>query len=159
MIKFIKTNIILWVISILLCNYIFGQEGDNILNKQVPIDTIEKFEINGETYYLFDIYSDIKTFYTNGHIWYKYYGGDYPNRFYTSWVWLHNIYKNDIYKFEVKDLSQTFFETCESGMIEEVGHNEPSGESYFIEYSNKDNLETKIFEYYLNNKEKIKIIE
>jgi hypothetical protein len=140
-----------------ILEYYMNKKGDNILKKQAPIDTKEIFEINGEVYYLFEIYSAIEMN-DDFCIWYQYYGGDYPNRFFTEWVWLHITYENNIYKLEVKYLSQTFFESCKFGIIEEVGHNESSGESYFIEYSNKNNLETKIFEYYLNNKEKIRKI-
>jgi hypothetical protein len=165
--RIIKMYIIIGIIGLLIisgiCVYKNGQE--NNMNKKIPKNTLAVFEVNNETVYLLyvelinrndsEYYADMidENFIGNGDyiIQYTTITGNYPKDYTENWALIHIIPQNDIYKFESMVRYEKWLKI--RNYINVTPVLDPADPYFYLAgYSNDKNLlETKIFEYYINN--------
>ena len=160
---YIIIGIIVLLIISGICIYVYAKE--NNMNKKLPESTLAVFEINNETVYLLyvglidrndgEYAADMidESFKGNGDyfIQYSIIEGNYPKDYIDIGCSLHIIPQNGIYKFESR------LETMsEIRNYRDIGlYFETDGQFHLAGYSNdKDLLETRIFEYYINKRNK-----
>jgi hypothetical protein len=163
--EFMKMYIIVGIMVLFIilgiCVYIYGQENNT--KKNLPENTLAVFEINNETVYLLyvrlidrkdsDAIADFIDYHSIGNgdyfIRYSIIKGNYPKTYNEAQRILHIIPQDSIYKFET--IEENFYQTINYEefryIIDPLDYFNLAGYS-----SDKNLLETKIFEYYINNK-------
>jgi hypothetical protein len=160
---FMKMYIIIGITGLLIisgiCVYKNGRE--NNMNKKIPENTLAIFEDTGENYYLLEIDRvpddqvneyDILEFSGNGDYFLNLslMFGNYPKKYHVGTYYLHIIPESSIFRIESLFITGEEFKNKKQ-TLSDWGTMEWDFEAYSTD---KNNRWVKIFEYYVNNRNK-----